>query len=64
VRAYDNAPASEPDDVGSQRRLIIGRRRNFTLRGTMLAENPARSSLGNPEFTKHMLHTGTATGGA
>jgi hypothetical protein len=57
-------PASELDDVSSQRCLVIGRRRNFTLRGTMLAKNPACSPLGNPEFTNHMLHAGTATDGA
>jgi hypothetical protein len=33
--------SGERNDIGSQSRFIIGRRRNLTLCGPMLAENPA-----------------------
>ena len=52
------------DDVGGQRRLVIGRRRDLALRGAVLAENPAGPALGHAELGDHMIHAGAAAGGA
>ena len=54
----------ERDDVGGQRRFIIRCRRDLALRGSMLAQNPARPSFGHAKFGNHMIHAGTATRGA
>src|SRR5215212_4927393 len=53
-------PSGERDDVGGQRRLVVGRARRLALRGTVLAENPAGSSLGHAELGDNMLHAGAA----
>ena len=55
---------SERDDVSGQSRLIIRGRRDLALGGAMLAENPAHPSLGQAQFSPHVIHTGTAAGGA
>ena len=54
----------ERDDVGGQRRLIVGPARRLALRGAVLSENPAGPPLGHAELGHHMLHAGPATGGA
>lgn len=51
-------------DVRSQRCFIIRGLGDLALRGTMLTQNSARSSLGHLQFIDHMVHAGTATGGA
>src|SRR5215213_4827554 len=54
-------PSGECDDVGGQRRrLVVGRARRLALRGAVLAENPAGSSLGHAELGDNMLHAGAA----
>src|SRR3954468_5839 len=53
-------PSGERDDVGGQRHLVVGRARRLALRGAVLAENPAGSSLGHAELGDNMLHAGAA----
>jgi hypothetical protein len=56
--------AGQFDDVGGQRRRVIGRRRrSLALRGTILAEHRASPTFGDAEFGDDVLHAGTAAGG-
>ena len=50
--------------ISGQGRLIIRSGWLLTLRGAMLAQNPASEPLGDAVFGDYMLHAGTATCGA
>lgn len=56
--------AGKLDDIGSQCGLVIGRRRDLSLRRSMLPQGPARPPLGDAEFGCDMIHAGAASGGA
>lgn len=55
---------SQSRDISGQGRLIIRSGWLLTLRGAMLAQNPASEPLGDVVFGDYMLHAGTATCGA
>ena len=57
-------PGGERDDVGGEPDLVVRAARRLALRGAVLAENPAGPPLGHPELGDHMLHAGSASGGA
>ena len=52
------------DDVGCQRCFVITPLRRLALGGTVLSERCARATLGDLEFTPHVLDHGTAARGA
>jgi hypothetical protein len=54
----------ERDNVGGQARLIIGCFGTFALRRSMLPQNPARPSLGDPQFSDNTINARPATRGA
>jgi hypothetical protein len=57
-------PGCKGDDLGGQRRLIVGPSRRLALCGAMLPQNPAGPPLRHAELGDNMLHTGATTGGA
>ncbi len=70
TRNYDDALAVAPvvsrdtfhnlagkrDDVGSQCRLVIRCCCDLSLSRSMLTQDPARPSLGDAKFARHMIH--------
>jgi hypothetical protein len=56
--------AGKLDDVGRQRCLVIGCRRYFALRRSMLAQSSACSSLGDTKLSRHTIHASAAARGA
>jgi hypothetical protein len=56
--------AGKFDDVGGQRGLIIGRRRDLPLRRSMLSQRSACPSLGDAKIGCYMIDACTASGGA
>ena len=56
--------AGKFDDVGSQDCLVIGRRRDLSLRRSMLPQGSARPSLGDAKRGCYMIDASAATGRA
>ena len=54
----------EFDDIGRQRRFIVAPLGRLALGRAVLAERRARATLGDLEFTPHVLDHGTAACGA